>query len=577
MEIVEKESIKVPNSLIISGLSETSVDEEIADYLKQYGKVSRIVDIRDELSEFNGQAIIEFESGDAVQALEPILPLHRTSSSDPTVVHHVKTLASVYSSKAGTETTHTFLSELKSIAKMSGKSFENILQEELTRITRSLAKEAPVVEIKAVHAPTMQLQTENASHTARAESHFTQTQTEQSPCITDLKLTTPEAQPLNQSTSPLVSPGVAETGRSFSLPLDQLSSPEVQRVVVEHVVKSTEIAAQIQSHVKLRTFSGRVPFPNHEVDYDTWRSSVEFYLTDSTVSQSQLVRKMVDSLLPPATHVVKSLGPRATPRTYLDVLDSAYATVEDGDELFAKFLNTHQNSGEKPSDYLHRLQSHLNEVVKKGVVSTCDADKQLLKQFCRGCWNNSLIATLQLEQRQRNPPTFSEFLLMLSTEEDKQAAKVSRMKHHLGLSKAKAQANTQAVCTSEVSEFGMPIQDNRMPSLIEQLQKQISSMQAQIAALSVVKGDTSVKPKMTKTKKANPSQAKPTGFKQSLTQQTAQRPRPWYCFKCGEDGHIATSCNNPPNPTLVEAKREELKEKQKAWDRENTHNGTLNL
>ena len=149
------------------------------------------------------------------------------------------------------------------------------------------------------------------------------------------------------------------------------------------------------------------------------------------------------------------------------------------------------------------------------------------------------------------------------------------MKHHLGLSKAKAQANTQAVCTSEVNEFGMPIQDNRMPSLIEQLQKQISSMQAQIAALSVVKGDTSVKPKMTK--KANPSQTKPTGFKQSLTQQTSQRPRPWYCFKCGEDGHIAISCNNPPNPTLVETKREELKEKQKAWDRENTPNVTLNL
>lgn len=101
-------------------------------------------------------------------------------------------------------------------------------------------------------------------------------------------------------------------------------------------MKSTEIAAQLHSHVKLRIFPGWVPFPNHEVDYDIWRSSVEFYLTDPTVSQPQLLRKMVDSLLPPAALVVKSLGSRATPRSYLDLLDSAYATVEDGDELFAK-------------------------------------------------------------------------------------------------------------------------------------------------------------------------------------------------------------------------------------------------
>lgn len=145
-------------------------------------------------------------------------------------------------------------------------------------------------------------------------------------------------------------------------------------------------------------------------------------------------------------------------------------------------------------------------------MNACDADKQLLKQFCRGCWNNALIATLQLEQRQNNPPTFSEFLLMLRTEEDKQAAKACRMKHHLGFSKAKAQASTQAVYSSKMNDFGMPTQDNRMPLLIEQIQKQIASMQAQIAALSVFKGDTSVKPKPAKTQKAKPSHSQPNGF-----------------------------------------------------------------
>lgn len=203
-----------------------------------------------------------------------------------------------------------------------------------------------------------------------------------------------EIQPHAEATAPLVSPDVSGTANSFSLSPDHLNTSEVQRVVVEHIVKSTEIASQFHSQVKLRSFSSRTPCPNHEVDYETWRSSVEFYVTDPTISQSQLVRKMVDSLLPPAAHVVKSLGPQATPYAYLDLLNSAYGTVEDGDELFAKFLNTHQNAGEKPSSYLHRLQSFLNEVVRKKVVSASNVDKQLLKQFCRVCWNNTLITSV---------------------------------------------------------------------------------------------------------------------------------------------------------------------------------------
>lgn len=42
----------------------------------------------------------------------------------------------------------------------------------------------------------------------------------------------------------------------------------------------------------------------------------------------------------------------------------------------------------------------------------------------------------------------------------------------------------------------------------------------------------------------------------------AKRPKHWYCFRCGEDGHIANNCNDPPNPTLVSTKRKELKDRQ---------------
>lgn len=73
MEIVEKENIKVPYSPIVSGLSCTPVDEEIFDYLKQYGSIERVTKVDHPESELHKQAIIEFESGEAVQALQAIL------------------------------------------------------------------------------------------------------------------------------------------------------------------------------------------------------------------------------------------------------------------------------------------------------------------------------------------------------------------------------------------------------------------------------------------------------------------------------------------------------------------------
>lgn len=318
---------------------------------------------------------------------------------------------------------------------------------------------------------------------------------------------------------------------SFKLSADHISPPEVQRVVVEHIVKSTEFPSQFQSSAKLRPFSGRIPCPNFEVDYDTWRSSVEFYIADPAITRNQLVRKIVDSLLSPAVDVVKPLGPHATPRAYLDLLDSAYATVEDGDELFAKFLSINQNSREKPSNYLHRLQTVLSKAVKMKAISVENAHKQLLKQFCRGCWNNNLITTLQLEQKKDKPPTFSELLLLLRIEEDKQTAKANRMKQHLGFTKPKVQSQAHNICFPEEDEYVLPVPASAQPSAIKQLQKQIVDLQAQIAALSHLKEGKPDKNKAAK-KKTKPREelVKHTTPPPTKPSSAAKKPKPWYCF-----------------------------------------------
>lgn len=54
------------------------------------------------------------------------------------------------------------------------------------------------------------------------------------------------------------------------------------------------------------------------------------------MSDLHRTQKILDSLLPPATDVIKHVSPQGLPSVYLQLLDSVYGSVEDGDELLAK-------------------------------------------------------------------------------------------------------------------------------------------------------------------------------------------------------------------------------------------------
>lgn len=450
---------------------------------------------------------------------------------------------------------------MKDLAKLSGRDFADILREELARISESINSETSVETRENPGEPEPSLSRSDiqaiapSSINARTEASHVNAHTE----VSHVNARTEVSQTYSPQTGievrNLLSPR-GEGTSPFHLPADQLSTPEVQRVVVEHIVKSSEISSHLHSSCKLNQFSGRLPQPTFEVDYETWRNSVEFCLKDPTIPDSQVVRKIVESLASPAANIIKSLGPQASPKEYLTLLYSAYATVEDGDKLFARFLNNNQNAGEKASAYLQRLHSALSYVVTKGGISPHDADKQLLKQFCRGCWNSLLITSLQLEQLKSKPPSFAELLLLLRTEEDKQANKASRMKQHLGFTKPKAMSNMHAAHMSHAEDFSMPQETEQdFLTMAKDIQKQIAELQVQVAKLNTCSLENG-----------------------QLQQMTAMvKPKPWYCFRCGEDGHISSTCNNIPNPALVQAKKAELREKQRAWEAQNGSSTTHQL
>lgn len=49
-----------------------------------------------------------------------------------------------------------------------------------------------------------------------------------------------------------------------------LHPPEVQKVIVEHIVRKSDCNTYPHFPIKLHPFSGKTPRPSNETDYDTW-------------------------------------------------------------------------------------------------------------------------------------------------------------------------------------------------------------------------------------------------------------------------------------------------------------------
>lgn len=550
MELLEKHGIKIPNSVLIKYIASADTDDEVLTFLSRYGKQSKIEMIT-ESGVFKDTIIVEFEADEAIAELRNILPYTYICESDA-VTYDILDLSLVCSEFEEKLRTQKYLAELKDLAKLTGKGYTEVLQGVMSLLGQSITELTYTVPVKTRIETKEEVAPPPADTAAESLSSAATTDQQQGPTAT-AQQELPRMQP-NAS---------AQYMPRQSIPygtLPDLNPPGI-RYVVEHVMKSEESAQ------RLRSFSGRSPRPSHETDFETWRSGVELLLKDPAVSDLQRSRRIFDSLLPPAADMVKHLTPETPPLIYLQILDSAYGTVQDGDELYAKFMELFQDSGEKPSAYLQRLQVALNLAVKRGGVKATELDRHLLNQFCRGCWDNTLISELQLKQRKSQPPSFAELLLLLRTEEDREAAKAQRMKQHLG-SKARAGAHAHyAYATAEDSKV------DALTTITQQLTQQLADIQKQLASLTAAnsgrKQPTPPKANYTSRLSENSKTTKTTP--RSSHKAPSAGPKPGYCYNCGEDGHIRPNCENDPNPSLVATKKKQFAEKQKQWHRSNPH------
>ncbi|KAG1925816.1 interleukin-1 receptor accessory protein-like 1-A [Pimephales promelas] len=574
MEIIERESVDVANALLVKGLTLTETDDELSTFLQRYGTVKRSLIIDDQTSEFHQHGIVEYAYSSAMQDLAPMLPLTLGSLSNPSVMFQVRALASVCNQTNELQEVHS----------------TNCTPEKVQNVSCDDSREVEMRDLEFKN-------------------------------------------PIKRQTSPIAFPettvdGVTVTTRS-GFPMNIVDPQGVQKMVVEHIVKSADATMLQQTSIRLKSFSGRCPRPPNEPDFDTWRVNVELLLSDPAISDLQRVCKILDSLLSPAADVVKHVRPPALPAVYLELLESVYGSVEDGDELLAKFMGTLQNQGERASDFLHRLQVLLSSTIKRGGIAEKDHDRCLLKQFVRGCWDNGLIDSLQLGKSRAQPPTFAELVVLIRTEESKRASKEERMKKHFGLSKtpvvySKPRAATQQmsvyscdtldVSTSETDSLRKQLAEaqaqlvtlgrnsdqkrqsgcsektefDALRKVVEELRAQIAAMRvsmtqeakredsdslevanlrrqvAELQAQNVAQRNFRDHSRATAGPRVSPPQnlIETENGRDIRAQPMTNRPRPGYCFRCGENGHLAVACDNPANPLRVEEKRRKLREQQ---------------
>ncbi|CAI5648799.1 unnamed protein product, partial [Oreochromis niloticus] len=469
MDFVEKYAVKVPNAIIVSGVTDREKDKEVFEFLEQHGTIRRVLAVDDDSSAFHKSQIVEFESGAAVEILAPKLPYLLQSTDNPDVSYRIRVLTDVYTKTVGGSVTEAYISNLKGLAKLSGKDFEEVLREAMSTIGKT---------IEAAETAEINPENDTADQTCPVVGS---TQLGASPSVlTELP------HPPKPIQGPFQSPMRPNVTPQMLSPTD-LNPPEVQKIVVEHVVKSVEKTSHAHSTLRLRAFSGKMPRPYSEADYETWRSHVDLLMEDASLSELEKTRKILESLLAPASDVIRPLGPEATPADYLKLLDSAFGTVEDGEELFVRFMNTLQDHGEKPSAYLLHLQVALNHTVRRGGLEPHEVNKQLLKQFYRGCWDDNLLTELQLELKHKEPPTYAELLLFLRTAENRQEVKSTRMKKHFSATKPKAVSHEQTV-----TETNADVRQAESDSL-EELKKQVADLKSQLAAVVKPKRQATMK------------------------------------------------------------------------------------
>uniref|UniRef100_A0A8C5PM28 Paraneoplastic antigen Ma-like C-terminal domain-containing protein n=1 Tax=Leptobrachium leishanense TaxID=445787 RepID=A0A8C5PM28_9ANUR len=128
---------------------------------------------------------------------------------------------------------------------------------------------------------------------------------------------------------------------------------------------------------KLRFYSGKVPVPAGEEDFETWIDEAVQAVEEWEVADTVKRQRLIESLRAPASDVIRNLKrdkPGCTAAEYLEALQEIFRGVEDCAELIHKFSHT----------YVWRLDKIIHRVILKGGMEPSQASKAVMDQIFKG-------------------------------------------------------------------------------------------------------------------------------------------------------------------------------------------------
>ncbi|XP_017576648.1 paraneoplastic antigen Ma1 homolog [Pygocentrus nattereri] len=338
----------------------------------------------------------------------------------------------------------------------------------------------------------------------------------------------------------------------------------VLRAMVDVISRTTKSQAESQGYRSLRIFSGTTPTPAGEESLEYWLEQATLMVQESELTEQEKRQRILECLRGPALEIVKAIRlskQGATAQEFLDALDSVFGFVESAEDLYFSFRLIQQKCGEKLSDYVRRIEPFLAKVVKKGGVSASDKDKVRIEQLLRGAVDSDLmLLQLRLKERRTKPPTFLDLLSEIRTEEEYQQTR----------RKVNARIRNVAVCNDSVDD---DVDIEVLKADFKALKTQVFEMSTSSAGEGASAYTSMPNPshsgndkseaaalrkkikklsKKLKSKEGNTTEPSATvaavGTK-SQSQGSAGGER--FCYRCGEDSHIATKCISAENEKKV--------------------------
>ena len=307
-------------------------------------------------------------------------------------------------------------------------------------------------------------------------------------------------------------------------------------------VANTNVTVESSADRKLPRFSGSAKLGQGEVTYRKWKRDVDRLMKDTSSNEAQKKRAILKSLTGSADDIadINSSMPLGE---LLKLFHSTYGKMVDGDDLLIEFGNIVQDEkGQTASEYLSHLYVQLGEVVLYGGITIDEMDKKLLKQYLRGSRDQDINDKLRLDDKLSNPPTFAQLIQDIRSEESKRTARRLLLKKN---------ARVQAVAAKPDSEE------------VEKLQQRVQQLEA-LAAGQAATLDCDPLQEDESHQQSDMAQLNQRLARVENQLKSQVRKSDIFCYRCGQDLHVATDCNNAPNKILVQQKVDARRSKHQA-------------